>query len=292
MNVNNVTKSVILTPFNLLYRVSPRLDLEILFRMKTGYPLNLDDPRTYNEKLQWIKLYDRNPLMPKCCDKYAVREYVEGQGRGALLNPLIWEGFDPEDIPFDSLPPKCAIKVTHGSTFNILCTDTSKLNRQDAVLKCRKWLKARFLPCYGEWFYGQERPRVVVEDFIESADGGDLKDYKVYCFNGEPRLVAVHSDRFGAHKKDLYDIDWNFLADKYIGFPSTGKPIPKPAVWDEVLDHARALSRPFKHARVDFYIVGDRVVFGEITFAPGSGFDRFSSRDFDLEMGSWLDLGR
>ena len=94
----------------------------MLFRLKLGYKLDLENPKTYNEKLQWIKLYDKNPLMPKCCDKYTVREYVEQKGCGEILNNLIWEGFNPEDIPFDKLPKKCVIKVTHGSTFNIICT--------------------------------------------------------------------------------------------------------------------------------------------------------------------------
>ena len=154
MSMDNLKKNVILTPFNILYKFSPKLTLEILFRLKLGYPLNLDDPQTYNAKLQWIKLYDHNPLMPKCCDKYAVREYIESKGYGNLLNKLICQGFDPAQIPFDELPDRFVIKVTHGSTFNIICTDKSKLDREDVIKKCRKWLKAKFLPCYGEWSYG------------------------------------------------------------------------------------------------------------------------------------------
>ena len=290
--MNNTTKSILLTPFNLLYKLSPELDLKILFRLKQGYPLDLRDPKTYNEKLQWLKLYDRNPLMPVCCDKFAVRDFVARQGCVNILNRLIWEGFDPAGIPFDTLPEKCAIKVTHGSSFNILCRDTSKLDRTAVVRQCRRWLREKYLPCYGEWFYDRERPRVIVEGFIESEDGGDLKDYKIYCFHGEPKLVAVHSDRFTAHKKDLYDIDWHYLKDRWIGAKPTGVAIEKPRLWNRALECARRLSEPFAHARVDFYIEGDRLFFGEITFIPGTGFDRFSSREFDLEMGSWIDLSR
>ena len=288
--MNNTVKNVILTPFNGLYRLSPEADLKLLFRLKQGYPLDLKHPRTYSEKLQWIKLYDKNPLMPICCDKYAVRGYVEEKGCGEILNRLIWQGFDPADIPFDDLPKKCAIKVTHGSTFNILCRDTAALDREDAVRKCRKWLKAKYLPCYGEWFYGIEKPRIIVEEYIDTPDPEGLRDYKVYCFNGKARMVAVHSDRFGAHKKDLYDRDWNYMEGKAIGHPASGKIMERPAVWDKVLEYAERLSEPFYHARVDFYIVGDRIIFGEITFIPGVGFDRFSSYDFDLEVGSWLSL--
>src|SRR5699024_2222235 len=129
--MNNITKNLILSPFNLLYKISPEIDLKVLFYLKQHYRLNLKNPKTYNEKLQWIKLYDKNPLMPKCCDKYTVREFVKNQGCGEILNDLIWEGFSPEDIPFDQLPPKYVIKVTHGSTFNIIQNGTMKISRDE-----------------------------------------------------------------------------------------------------------------------------------------------------------------
>lgn len=288
--MNTLVKNIILTPLNFLYKLSPKTELKFLFRLKQGYKLNLNNPKTYDEKIQWIKLYDKNPLMPKCCDKYTVREYVKEKGCGDILNDLLWEGFNPEDIPFDDLPKKCVIKVTHGSTFNIICTDLGKLNRQDVVNKCKKWLKAKFIPCYGEWFYGVEKPRIIVEKFIESSDGKSLKDYKVYCFHGIPAFVAVHSDRFGNHKKDLYDAEWNPLIGKYIGYPCSEEYTDKPIVWDKVLEYAKLLSKPFNHARVDFYIENGKIFFGEITFTPGAGFDRFSSYEFDIEFGKKLIL--
>lgn len=287
--MNNLTKNIVLTPFNLLYKINPELDLKILFWLKQGYRLNLDNPKTYNEKLQWIKLYDRNPLMPICCDKYAVRSYVEGKECGDILNHLIWEGLNPEDIPFDKLPKKFVIKVTHGSTFNIICTDKSKLDRKAVIEKCQKWLKAKFLPCYGEWFYGKKPPRVIVEKYIES-DDGDLKDYKVFCFNGEPQYIRIDSARFTDHRSDFYDTNWNYLEGKHSGYSCAGNNFTKPSCLNEMLEYAKKLSAEFLHARVDFYIVGDRIVFGEITFINGAGFDKFSSYDFDLEMGSKLKL--
>src|SRR5690625_4737541 len=127
--MNNITKNIILTPMNLLYKISPKLCLKILFRLKTGYKLNLENPTTYNEKLQWIKLYDRDPLMAKCADKYTVRDYVKAEGCEEILNDLLWEGFNPDEIPFDDLPEQFVIKVTHGSTFNIICKDKSQLDK-------------------------------------------------------------------------------------------------------------------------------------------------------------------
>ena len=288
--VNNKFKNILLTPFILLYKISPEENLKLLFRIKQGYTLNLENPKTYNEKLQWIKLYDHNPLMPKCCDKYTVREYVNNSGCKNILNHLIWEGYDPEKIPFDDLPEKCAIKVTHGSTYNIICTDTSKLDRKLTISKCRQWLNEKFLPCYGEWFYGKERPRVIIEEYIESDDDEHLKDYKVFCFHGTPKLIRVDTDRFTNHKDAVFDCDWNLIKGAHMGHGCSDKVIKKPKCLEQLLAYAEKLSSPFNHARVDFYIVKNQIIFGEITFTNGAGFDRFSSYEFDLEMGSWLEL--
>lgn len=286
--MNNLTKSIVLTPFNILYRISPEKTLRILFRIKQGYSLNLDSPKTYNEKLQWIKLNDKNPLMPKCCDKYAVREFVKKQGCEEILNELIWEGDNPENIPFEKLPNKFVIKVTHGSTFNIICKDKSSFNKSEAVKKCKRWLKAKFLPCYGEWFYGVEKPRVIVEKYIESTDDVQLRDYKIFCFNGEPQIIRIDTDRFTEHKMDCLDCKWNRLEEAGMGFPISGRVFEKPKCFEKLLEYSRKLSAPFFHARVDFYIVNDKIIFGEITFTNGAGFDRFSSYEFDLFMGDYL----
>lgn len=288
--MNNVKKNIIMTPFNWLYKLSPRKELELLFRLKQGYKLDLDDPKTYNEKLQWIKLYDHNPLMPKCCDKYAVREFIKDRGCGDILNELLWEGFNPEDIPFDTLPEKYVIKVTHGSTFNIIVEDARTLDRQKAVSNCKRWLKEKFLPCYGEWFYGVERPRVIVEAFIESADDEQLRDYKVFCFNGEARMIRVDTDRFTDHKMDFFDTEWKRIEGAGMGYDVSHRDFEKPSCLKDLLRYANMLSEPFKHARVDFYIVKDKVIFGEITFTNGAGFDKFTTYAFDLQVGSWLDL--
>ena len=289
MSMDNLKKNAILTPFNLLYRVSPELTLKILFRLKVGYPLNLEHPRTYNEKLQWIKLHDRNPLMAQCCDKYAVRAYVESKGCGKYLNDLLWQGFKPEDIPFDDLPERYVVKVTHGSTFNIIVDGTRPVDREGVVAKCRKWLKAKFLPCYGEWFYGVERPRVIVERYLENEDKSQLYDYKVFCFNGEPKIVAVYTDRGAACREDVYGIDWRELP--YVGtYPKSGKVIAKPSCLDEMLQVSKALSADFNHARIDFFIANGKLVFGEITFTSSAGFARYGTIEMDNAMGDWLSL--
>ena len=289
--MDNIKKNIILTPFNILYKISPKLTLKILFRLKLGYKLNLDDPKTYNEKLQWIKLYDKNPLMPKCCDKYTVREYVESKGCGTILNKLIWSGFDPEDIPFDQLPPKCVIKVTHGSTFNIICEDTSKLDRAKVIADCKKWLKAKFLPCYGEWFYGIERPRVIVEEFLEGDKGKPLFDYKFFCFNGIPKMVYIDTWKEGHHTINAYDIDLNLFKGVRLGYPNDETAVvEKPDAWDTMVEYAKILSQDFNHVRVDLYYTNGKIYFGELTFTKGAGFGKIEPLEFDYKMGDFLKL--
>jgi hypothetical protein len=289
--MDNLIKSIILTPLNILYKINHKLELEILFRLKCGYKLNLKDPKTYNEKIQWIKLNDHNPMMTKCCDKYAVREYVERKNCREILNELIWEGFHPENIPFDSLPDKFVIKVTHGSTFNIICTDKSKLDRVDVIKKCKKWLKAKFLEPYGEWFYGVEKPRVIVEEYLDDGTGR-LRDYKVYCFNGKPRFIGVDSgdESKGTHYKDIYDLCWNLIPEYEMAYPNSGIPMEKPEALNELLKYATILSEDFLHARADFYIVNGKIVFGEITFSNSAGFGRVEPKEFALKMGGYLKL--
>ena len=289
--MDNLLKSFLLTPFNLFYKINHKAELELLFRLKCGYPLDLQNPKTYNEKLQWIKLYDHNELMPKCCDKYTVREYVESKGCHNILNELLWSGFKAEDIPFDDLPEKFVIKVTHGSTFNIICTDKSRLDRQEVIRKCKKWLKAKFLEAYGEWFYGVEKPRIIVEKYLDDGTGR-LRDYKIYCFNGIPRYIGIDSgdEEKGTHFKDIYDTQWHLQKGCEMAYPNSNTTIERPEKLEELLHYAEILSKDFLHARVDFYIVGNKVIFGEITFTNSAGFGRVEPRLFAEKMGDYLTL--
>ena len=287
--MNTLAKNLILFPFNLLYKINPELELKLMFRLKQGYSLDLKNPETYSQKLQWIKLYDKNELMPLCCDKYTVRGFVEDMGCGEILNELYWHGTDPEKIPYDTLPDQFVIKVTHGSTFNIIVKDKNKLDRQAVSKKIRKWLKADYLDCYGEWFYGQVPPRIIVERYLEDENDPELRDYKVFCFNGKAKLIDVHSGRFDQHKRNIYDLNWNFLEDVSIKFDH-GEVIPKPEVLEELLQYAETLSKRFLHARVDFFIVNGKIYFGEITFTSGAGFSVIKPHSFDLEMGKMLEL--
>lgn len=282
------TKNLILFPLNLLHRISPTLSLKILFRLKNGYKLNLKHPKTYNEKLQWIKVHYRHPLLTKLVDKYMVREYINEKAP-ELLNTLLWHGFDANEIPWDTLPDKFVIKVTHGSGFNIICKDKNKLDKAECVSKLNKWLQEKFLRCYGEWFYGVERPRIIIEEFLDAGDGKVPEDYKIFCFNGKPHYIIVDTDRFTGHKRNVYDLNWNFKEGVTLNFPND-KPMSKPEKLDELLKYAQLLSEGFPHVRVDLYLVKDKVYFGEMTFTNGAGFDRILPYEFDVELGKCIVL--
>lgn len=291
--MNEVTKGIVLMPFNVLYKISPALELKTLFLLKTKTKLNLDNPKSFNEKLNWLKLYDNekaNKLKPYLCDKYEVREYIkEKLGSDEVLNTLYWEGYNPEDIPFDELPEQFVIKVTHGSTFNIIVKNKSELDVESAIITLNIWLKAKFIPCYGEWWYGKVKPRVIVEKYLENKDKGELVDYKVFCFNGKPKLIDVHTGRFGKHCRNVYDLEWNFLENVYFKYPHSEQ-IEKPKMLELLIDYAKKLSEDFTHVRVDFFIVDDKLYFSELTFANGAGFDPIEPRSFDLQMGEWIEL--
>lgn len=289
-------KNLILFPFNLLYRISPKLTLKILFRLKIKRKLNLNNPKTYNEKIQWIKLFDKNPLMPLCSDKYHVRDYVIKMGLGDLLSKLLWQGFNPNEIPFDDLPNQFVIKVTKGSGFNIICHDKSKLDKEATKRKLKKWLNQKFYISYGEWFYGIKEPRIIIEEFLSEDGLNSPKDYKMFYFNNYKTnngvaFTAVDTDRFTNHKRIIYDENWNRLEKHVVSFPEDIETeVMKPEKYKLMLEYTSILCKPFKHARADFYVIKDQIYFGEITFTSDAGFGKIYPDEFNFEMGKWINL--
>jgi hypothetical protein len=288
--MNNTVKNVILAPMNILYKFSPTITLKILYRLKTGQKLNLESPRTFKEKLQWIKLYYKNDLLPICVDKYEVRQFIKACGCENILNKLLWDGFNAKDIPFKDLPQKFVIKVTHGQGFNIVCKDKNQLNIPKTIKKLNRWLKVKYLPCYGEWFYGIVKPRIIIEEFLNDGKNETPNDYKIYCFNGNPKMINAHVDRFTNHKSNLYDINWNVINNVSFKYLDSNLFIEKPKELDEMLEYAKKLSSKFIHVRVDFYIVNSKIYFGELTFTDGAGFDEIGPREFDEMLGDWMIL--
>jgi hypothetical protein len=259
--MNKRVKNVILTPMNIMYKISPKITLKMLYRLKTGRKLNLKNPRTYSEKLQWIKLYDKNKLLPVCTDKYLVRQFVKKCGCESILIKLLWSGYDPNRIPFEKLPERFVIKVTHGNGFNIICKDKSQLDLLKTIKTLKGWLKEKYLPCYGEWFYGVIKPRIIVEEFLEDGHGNSPIDYKIYCFHGEPKIICAHVDRFTNHRSNMFDTEWNVMKGITMKEVDEDLIVEKPKELDQLLEYAKKLSKKFIHARVDLYISNSKIYF-------------------------------
>ncbi|NYE03858.1 hypothetical protein F4694_000577 [Bacillus niacini] len=264
--------------------------IDILYKSHVNQVPNLDNPTKFSEKLQWLKLYYRDPLMTQCADKYSVRDYVTKCGYGEILNPLINSYENVDDIDLSALPDKFVLKGSHGSAWNIICKDKSKINWRSWKLIMKSWMRQN-LYWYGrEWVYKDIKPRIICEEYIED-QLGSLLDYKFFCFNGEPKFVQVDVGRFDKQNyRNFYDLDWNLLP--------FGKDIPhnpnikfeKPKNFSKMVEIARTLSQPFPYVRADFYNVNGKIYFGELTFFPASGTPDFRPSKYDEIVGSWLVL--
>lgn len=293
--MNKEIKNLILTPFNLLYHVNPVLETKLLYLLKNKRRLNLNNPITYNEKLQWLKLYYRNDLMPKCADKFSARQYIEERGYGKYLPKLYWHGFSPEDIPFDTLPNEFVIKSTSGSGNNIIVRDKRQLDLASTKRKIRRWMKEKYLVAYGEWHYSKIKPSIIIEELLSDGVHDVPMDFKMFCFNNCPDTVlctAVDMDRFNGHKRAIYNQEWKFLGDVKMKFNNGGSDcIPKPLHYEKMVEIASDLANPFPHARIDFFVTGGGNFFvGEITFFNGAGYDMVTPDVYNRIMGDCIKL--
>lgn len=262
--------------------------LKILYRFKMKKSLDLKNPQTYNEKLQWLKLYDRNPDYVKMVDKYEVKNYVKGLIGDEYIIPTIgiWDKF--EDIDFDSLPEQFVLKCTHDSGGLVICKDKSKLDIKEAKRKINHALKRNYYLNTREWPYKDVKPRIIAEKYMDDGSG-QLKDYKFFCFNGEPKSLFIASDRGIDTRFDFYDMDFNNL-DFINGYKNSVKKISKPQGFDEMVELSRKLSKGLPQARIDFYDINGAVYFGEITFFHWSGLTPFEPEKWDYTFGEWIEL--
>ena len=277
---------------SVLKPIPDKLYLKLYYFAKFKKPLNLKNPRSYNEKLQWLKLYDRNPAYTQIVDKYAVKDYVAKQiGQEYVIPTLgVWDRV--EDIDFDSLPERFVLKCTHDSGGLVICKDKSQLDIAQAKKKLSKSLKNNFYYIGREWPYKNVKPRIIAEAYMEDDKTGELRDYKFYCFGGEPKVMLLASDRQteGEESKfDFYDMDFQHL-DFRRGHPNSDKPVAKPETFDAMRKLAEQLSQGFPHVRVDLYEVNGKNYFGELTFYPGNGMTRFEPEKWDYKMGRWIKL--
>lgn len=256
-----------------------------------GKKISRDNPQTFNEKLNWLKLYWYDPKAEICSDKYAVRAYLESIGLGHLLNELIAVYDSVDKIDFDSLPSKFVLKCTHGSACNIICEDKDKLDRSKTKKKLNKWMKLNYYWFSREWVYKNLKPRIICEKFLKDDVLRELIDYKFFCFNGVPEYVMLVTERFSdtGLKLDFYDTQWNHLEFRR-DHPMSGRKLIQPANYDIMLEYAKVLSSEFPFVRVDFFEVNGKVYFGELTFFPGGGFEQFQPVEYDYKFGEKLIL--
>lgn len=265
--------------------------LSYLYKKITGEKLNLKAPASFNEKLQWLKLYDKNPSYTSLVDKYAVREYVKEKIGDKYLIPLLggpW--YSADEIDFEALPDQFVLKCTHDSGSVIICEDKSKFDISAAKKKLNRCLKIKFFYLAREWPYKNVPPAIIAEKYMTDETGYELKDYKVFTFNGIPKLIQVDYDRFQNHKRNLYNTEWEYLPAQ-IQYPTDSSiKIERPKRLEEMLKAAEKLSNGLVHVRIDFYSIEDRLYFGEMTFYHGGGFEIFTPKKFEYEMGNWITL--
>jgi len=295
---NRITIRVTRLFWAVLYRTGiPSLFSDVFFSKLLyfccmGRRLNLQRPFDFNQKVQWIKLYYHNPMYVTCADKYAVREYVKEKIGSQYLNECIGLYDKVEDIKLSDLPERFVLKATHGSGWNLICTDKTKVDWVKACRKMQGWLNRDFSMIGREWQYHHIEPRIICEAFMSESDGSPLRDFKLFTFNGQAKYIAVQFTRQGEERINFYDAEWNFQPEKQTcpgNDPSFV--IARPACLDEMKSLAKTLASEFPLCRVDFYVLGERrVVFGELTFTPGKGCNDFSPQSFCDELGGCVVL--
>ena len=268
-----------------------KLYLGLLYRLRFKRKLNWSDPKTYNEKLQYMKVNCRDETMTQDVDKYAVREKVGDKVGATILIPIIAVYNTVDEIDFAELPDQFVLKCTHGTHCSIICKDKSCFDVESARKKIKSWMNHNYYYDSREWPYKNVKPRILIEKYIKDA-AGELIDYKFMCFDGKVKLILVHQDinnEKGKHTLDLYTPDWE-LTDIEWGIPRSGKPIPKPELLDECIRISEILSKGKPHVRVDLYIVDNKVLFGELTYYTAAGFKPFRNYEDDLMLGSWINI--
>lgn len=277
------------------------LYLRLCYRASLGKKLDLKNPQTYTEKLQWLKLHNRKPEYSIMVDKYRVRDYIREQLGEEYLIPLLGVWNDPDEINFDELPDKFVLKCNHNSGLGMcICKDKSKLDIPKVKEELRKGLDQNYYLTGREWPYKEVPRKIICEKYMtdslgecQAVDNRGLTDYKFFCFDGTAKVIMVASDRFSGKRThfDYFDREYTHLP-MILGDPPSEIPPEKPKCLDKMLEIADQLSAGMPHVRVDLYCVNGKIYFGELTFFAGSGFERISPNKWDYELGSWIQLSQ
>jgi hypothetical protein len=258
------------------------------FRKSLGYELDLKNPVSFNQKICWKKLFDRNPLLPILADKYAIREHIVNvlgmEEAHQIMIPLLFVTDDPDALDFDQLPNSFVVKSNHGSGNNILVHDKQKADRHAIVEECKFWLKMRYGVRAHEWAYQNTPRKILVEVMLKNSEGQVPPDYKFSMIHGKCAFVQVDCDRFGDFSRTLYDENWNMINAEWKR--KQGAAIPKPAQLGKMIELAEKLARDLDYIRIDFYVQDEQIFLGEMTNYPARGRGKFNPQSYDFELGA------
>lgn len=269
--------------------LSPKTASKYVFKRAKNKKLNLKEPIWFNEKLMWIKLnnYNKNKIVWKCSDKYYVREYAREKGVLEENLPKIIATYkNANEIDFEQLPSKFALKCTHGCGFNIICLDKDKIDQKEVCKKLNKWLKTKFGYENAEVHYTHIKPRIICEEFIENEKGEFPVDYKIYCFNGIPKIILVCIDRKNGYQTAFFDLNWNRI---YLRKNEYNGKVNKPKQLKKMLELSEILSKEFPFVRIDFYEHNNYAILGEMTFTPAACLGEYTI-EAELKLGKMLNI--
>jgi len=260
--------------------------LILMYRIKIGRRLNLQNPQAFTEKIQWLKLNWRCDILTKCADKYEARKFVEDRIGPEVLKELYGVYEKPEDIDINRLPDAFVLKVNHGCKQNIFCKKKSELDWNHSVRLLKEYLKANFFYPHREWAYKNIVSRIICEQHL-TKNGEILYEYGFYCYDGVPRVVEINEYQAELHRVNMFDLDLNLLENKY-GSPPLQVPVTRTSQFDRMLEYSTILSKGFPFVRVDLLYVNKRIYFGEMTFYPLAGLCKLDPESFDYFLGSFL----
>lgn len=272
--------------------LSDKTYLKWQYRTSLHKKLDLKNPKSFNEKLQWLKLYDRKSEYTEMVDKYAVRNYVAEKIGEEYLIPLLGVWDNAEEIDFDALPEQFVLKCNHDSGSVTICKNKKEFDKESAIKNLNERLKKGIFYYGREWPYKNVKPRIIAEQYMVDESGYELKDYKFFCFNGEVKAMFVATDRYVENEEtkfDFYDENFNHLPFKQ-GHPNAEREIKCPPSFEKMKELASMLSKGIPHVRIDFYDINGQIYFGEITFFHFNGAVPFEPEQWDYTFGEWIKL--